>query len=80
MFSTRLCGWRWWGAVHIAQPLVQIARLANYDVTVIDPNLEWTIDVSKFASKSRNCPFDGWRVRGRAVATILAGEVRFQLA
>lgn len=50
------------------------------DVTVIDPNLEWTIDVSKFASKSRNCPFDGWRVRGRAVATILAGEVRFQLA
>ena len=50
------------------------------DVTVIDPNHEWTIDVSKFASKSRNCPFDGWRVRGRATTTIVGGRVRFQLA
>ena len=45
------------------------------DVTVIDPDLEWTIDVSAFASKSRNCPFDGWKVKGRAVATIVGGKV-----
>jgi dihydroorotase len=49
------------------------------DVTVIDPNLVWTIDASKFESKSRNCPFDRWQVRGRAVATIVAGQVKYRL-
>jgi hypothetical protein len=40
------------------------------DVTVIDPNLEWTIDANAFASKSRNCPFHGWKFNcaGAAVA------------
>jgi dihydroorotase len=50
------------------------------DVTVIDPAFEWTIDSSEFRSLSRNTPFDGWRVRGRAVVTVVAGEVRFELA
>ncbi len=45
------------------------------DVTIIDPNHEWTIDVTRFASKSRNCPFDGWRVRGRAMTTIIDGRI-----
>src|SRR5262249_37768390 len=36
------------------------------DVTIVDPNAEWTIDPAKFKSKSRNCPFAGWTVRGRA--------------
>jgi dihydroorotase len=49
------------------------------DVTVIDPALEWTIDVEQFASKSRNCPFHGWKVRGRAVMTVVAGKVGFEL-
>ena len=47
-------------------------------MTVIDPDLEWTIDVSTFASKSRNCPFDGWKVRGRATTTIVGGRVLMQ--
>ncbi|MHC5023371.1 MAG: dihydroorotase [Planctomycetota bacterium] len=46
------------------------------DVTVIDPDLEWTIDASIFHSTGRNCPFDGWSVRGRAVATLVSGRVR----
>jgi dihydroorotase len=46
------------------------------DVTIIDPDLEWTIDVAEFASRSRNCPFHGWKVRGRAVGTIVGGAVR----
>jgi len=50
------------------------------DVTVIDPNLEWTIDVDSFASKSRNCPFDGWRVKGRATTTIVGGRLLWELA
>lgn len=47
---------------------------SDADVTLIDPDAPWTIDVSKFASKGRNCPFDGWQVKGRAVRTIVAGR------
>jgi dihydroorotase len=46
------------------------------DVTVIDPDLAWTIDSGAFASTGRNCPFDGWTVRGRAAAVIVGGEVK----
>src|SRR5262249_2726580 len=41
------------------------------DVTVINPSTEWTIDSSQFKSKSRNCPFAGWKVRGRADVVIV---------
>ncbi len=51
---------------------------ADADVTVIDPEVGWTIDAAAFASKSRNCPFDGWKVRGRAVATLVAGQVKYR--
>jgi dihydroorotase len=50
------------------------------DVTVIDPKAEWVIDPAKFRSKSRNCPFAGWKVRGRAHAVLVAGRVRYQHA
>jgi dihydroorotase len=46
------------------------------DVTLIDPQRDWTIDVATFATTGRNCPFDGWPVRSRAVGTIVAGDVR----
>jgi dihydroorotase len=46
------------------------------DVTVIDPKARWTIDVTAFRSKSRNCPFDGWEVTGKAVATVVGGELK----
>ena len=52
---------------------------ADADITLIDPNLEWTIDASTFRSNSRNTPFDGWNVRGRAHTVILAGQVKYQL-
>jgi dihydroorotase len=45
------------------------------DLTLIDPGLSWTIDAGQFASIGRNCPFDGWTVTGRAVATIASGRV-----
>jgi dihydroorotase len=47
------------------------------DVTVLDPDAEWTIDPNQFRSKSRNCPFAGWKVRGRAQAVVLAGAVKY---
>jgi dihydroorotase len=49
------------------------------DITIIDPQLAWTIDVTKFKSKSRNCPFNGWQVKGGAVATIVGGDVKWDM-
>ena len=53
---------------------------ADADVTIIDPKMKWTIDAEQFSSKSRNCPFHGWEVSGRAVATIVDGAVKWRLA
>jgi len=47
------------------------------DVTLIDPDVEWTIDPSKFRSKGRNCPFAGWKVRGWADTVLVGGKVKF---
>jgi dihydroorotase len=51
---------------------------ATADVTVIDPHVEWTIDPSKFKSKSRNCPYAGWKVRGHAETVIVGGVVKYE--
>lgn len=52
-----------------------LATGAAADVTVIDPNGEWTIHAARFASQSRNTPFDGMKVKGRARYTIVGGQV-----
>jgi len=44
------------------------------DITVFDPASEWTVDVQRFKSKSRNTPFEGWTLRGRVVETLVAGR------
>jgi dihydroorotase len=49
------------------------------DVTLIDPGMTWRVDARAFASKSVNTPFHGWTLQGRAVATIVAGRVKFRL-
>jgi len=54
-----------------------LTRGKQGDVTIIDPNTEWQIDVGKFLSKSRNCPYHGWTVKGKVEKTIVGGEVRF---
>ncbi|HEX4124977.1 MAG TPA: dihydroorotase [Tepidisphaeraceae bacterium] len=56
-----------------------LAEGADADVTIIDPELEWTIKVADFRGKSRNSPFDGRQVKGRAVATIVGGAVKWTL-
>jgi dihydroorotase len=43
---------------------------------VIDPKAKWTIDKNASQSKSRNTPFHDTAVTGRAVATIVGGEVK----
>jgi len=51
---------------------------ADGDVTIIDPDRPWTYDVGQSASKSRNSPFHGWPMRGKAVATIVGGKIVWQ--
>jgi dihydroorotase len=51
---------------------------AAADVTIIDPAARWTVDPSLFRSKSRNTPFAGWELVGRAAATIVGGRVKYR--
>jgi dihydroorotase len=55
-----------------------LSRGKQADVTIIDPDAEYTIDVNEFCSKSRNCPYHGWKVKGKVEKTIVGGEVRFE--
>lgn len=48
---------------------------ADADVTVFDPDFDWTYDREESASRSKNSPFHGWRLKGRAWATVVGGKV-----
>lgn len=50
------------------------------DVTVIDPDAAWTVDPHLFLSKSRNTPFAGWQLKGRAVITVVGGRPVWEIA
>jgi len=63
----------------IGQPLGTLSAGAPGDVTVIDPKRRWKVNVNRFRSKSRNCPYDGWMLKGRAVVTIVGGKVKHVL-
>jgi dihydroorotase len=52
---------------------------APADVTFVDPNLEWMVRIDQFQSASRNSPFDGWKLKGRAVRTIVGGKTVWKL-
>ena len=45
------------------------------DIAIIDMNKEWTVDIEKFESKARNCPFNGWKLSGQVVTTLVGGKV-----
>ena len=49
------------------------------DATLIDPELEWTVRADEFQSASRNSPFNGWKLKGRAVRTIVGGKTVWKL-
>ncbi len=63
----------------IQQENVGTLRLGGWaDLTVFDPDEEWTIDPARFKSKSRNTPFAGRKVHGRIKMTVLQGRVVYQ--
>jgi dihydroorotase len=48
------------------------------DLTIIDPEKKFTIDVNTFRSKSRNTPFNGWNLKGKAILTMVGGKIVFK--
>ena len=56
---------------------LSIGRAA--DITLIDPDLEWKVEAQRFQSMSRNTPFDGWELNGRAVRTIVGGKTVWEM-
>ena len=54
--------------LNIPIPKIEVGALANF--TIIDPDLVWTVDISKFKSKSKNSPFDKRLLTGKAIAVI----------
>jgi dihydroorotase len=44
------------------------------DILIFNPNFEYSIDISKFHSKSKNSPFDGWKVKGKVIRTLVRGK------
>ncbi len=62
----------------INQPLGRLKIGGPADITVFDPNLEWTYRAAEGRSKSRNSPFDNWPLKGAATATIVAGKIVYR--
>jgi dihydroorotase len=50
---------------------------ADADITVIDPLLKWTVDVQAFRSRGKNSPFNGRQMQGKAILTIVGGEIKY---
>ncbi len=55
-----------------------LRRGADGDVTIVDPRASWTVEAD-FESKSRNCPFLGLRLKGRAAAAVVGGRIAHAL-
>lgn len=65
------------------QDIMRINRWGIFEgsdahLTVLDLSRQWKFDVTQSRSKSRNSPFDGWELKGKAVGTIVGGKVVYE--
>ena len=51
---------------------------ADADISIVDLEKEWVVDARLLKSKSKNTPFDGWKMKGKAVKTIVAGKMVYE--
>ena len=49
------------------------------DITLVDLNKEYQIDSETFKSKGKNTPFDGWKVKGKVMKTLVEGKVKYSV-
>ena len=55
---------------------IRIGRPA--DITIIDPDVTYEVDATKFQSLSRNCPFEGWQLKGKPALTMVGGQIVYE--
>ena len=67
--------WTTGPAAILGLPAPRLATGYPADVTLVDVETPWEVRSSSFASKSRNTPFEGWTLRGRAAYTFCAGRL-----
>ncbi len=61
--------------LNLAPVKIEVGQRAN--LTLIDPNAEWQVDVHSFKSKSRNSPFQGRRLKGKTIGVFNNGCLNF---
>ena len=50
---------------------------APANITILDPYRDWIVDSSRFASKGKNTPFDGYEFKGKVLASIVNGAIAY---
>jgi dihydroorotase len=58
----------------LSLPMIKIAEGEPANLTLLDPSVEWTVNIGSFHSKSKNSPFNGWRLKGRAIGILNNGK------
>jgi dihydroorotase len=66
------------GAKVFSLPRGTLQKGATADITIFDPNRQWTVDPAQFKSKSRNTPFTNWQLHGKILATFVGGREVFR--
>ncbi|TSA18723.1 dihydroorotase [bacterium] len=61
----------------LSLPAIKFNEGEMANITVLDPDLDWTVDSAMLRSKSKNSPFDGYRLKGKAIGIINNGKMLF---